>query len=482
MLDDDEKHPPPSPPSPSSTPPPINDPLPQSVRLSPFYSVSARLKHFFPLTKSYSASGVLSSSSSPSIPPTIVTTSPTTPTIPSVRNDPRPPTTERLSSSSMENNGNSSRSSASSGRTSSTSAIANASQTHFHVVASSTVAAAIGSNHIHFVDDTISARSSDERSSVLNLRTSTSPTAVLSSNDTPATTSTSTPAATETSQSNTEKFFSKILPVQFVRLSHRQRRKNHSVSSIPDQQPSPMTRSAPASPKLLPQSVELLSTRSPNEDRHTSKLLSRPLPGVISYESLPATNRPVLGISTSSSGFPSPQRSPVRGRSSTVSSVSSDIPSRMSHSRTRRTNTIFSNLKGRDSGRGTPVEKLSLDNDEEEGYALPPIESNSGEEYFTKLQEGEGGLARCMRKLVESQYLQFDIVLTVVNPFIYLHYRHISKRFHSMDFLLTWQCDISCFIYHFQKNKAQYIVSSNFSRNDILLVIHHYGIHMIRFW
>lgn len=76
----------------------------------------------------------------------------------------------------------------------------------------------------------------------------------------------------------------------------------------------------------------------------------------------------------------------------------------MTPSRSRRTNTIFSNLKGRESGRGTPTEKLSLDNDEDEGYMLPPADSDSGEEYFQKLQAEEGGLSRCMRKLVESEY------------------------------------------------------------------------------
>ena len=72
---------------------------------------------------------------------------------------------------------------------------------------------------------------------------------------------------------------------------------------------------------------------------------------------------------------------------------------------------IFSNLKGRDSGRGTPIEKLSLDNDEDEGYMLPPADSDCGEEYFRKLQTEEGGLPRYMRKLVESTYPLFFFVV-----------------------------------------------------------------------
>jgi hypothetical protein len=96
-----------------------------------------------------------------------------------------------------------------------------------------------------------------------------------------------------------------------------------------------------------------------------------------------------------------------RGRSSTVSSVSSDVVSspRMSRSRSRRASTIFSNLKGRDSGRGTPVEKLSLEYDEEEHTPLPAMnEGESGADYFRRLQGDDGGLSRFIRKLVESRY------------------------------------------------------------------------------
>ena len=308
-----------------------------------------------------------------------------------------------------------------------TSSVNDASQTHFHVVASSTVAAAIGSNHIHF-DDTISIRSSDFNP--INRRTS-------SPNRPPNDTSTA-PTKNATlsnaggSVSNTEKFLSKILPAQLMRITNRQRQRhktNGSVSEIVDRLSSEeaVFHSAPTSPKILPQSGGL--TRSSNESS-TDKLQSLPLPALKSSESLPptTTNRPILGITTksassgtakSSSEFPapppplsssSPSRSPIRGRSSTVSSVSSDLqpPPRMSHSRTRRTATIFSNLKSgsRDSGRATPVEKLILDNDEDdEGYVLPPpsSENESGEEYFKRLQGEEGGLLRSIRKLVESQ-------------------------------------------------------------------------------
>jgi hypothetical protein len=52
------------------------------------------------------------------------------------------------------------------------------------------------------------------------------------------------------------------------------------------------------------------------------------------------------------------------------------------------------------------VEKSSLDNEEDEGYVLPPVsDSESGEDYFRKLQFEEGGLSRSIRKLVESTYL-----------------------------------------------------------------------------
>jgi hypothetical protein len=113
-----------------------------------------------------------------------------------------------------------------------------------------------------------------------------------------------------------------------------------------------------------------------------------------------------MGPSAGSLGFlPSPQWSPIRGRSSTVSSVGDDGP-RLSTSRSRRASTIFVNLKGRDSGQRTPVEKLSLDNEEDEGYVLPPVsDSESGDDYFRKLQFEQGGLSRSIRKLVESRYL-----------------------------------------------------------------------------
>ena len=153
---------------------------------------------------------------------------------------------------------------------------------------------------------------------------------------------TATPSGT-TSLSNTEKFLQKILPSQLIRRSHRQRQKNHSVSSLPDHQPTPITCSAPASPKLSAQSATPLSSRSSNDDRRLQRLLPLPpLPALQSSESLPATNRPILGNMTPSSDIgSSPQRSAHRGRSSTVSSVSSDIAPQMTPSRSRRTNAHF---------------------------------------------------------------------------------------------------------------------------------------------
>ena len=66
---------------------------------------------------------------------------------------------------------------------------------------------------------------------------------------------------------------------------------------------------------------------------------------------------------------------------------------------------MFSNLKGKESGRGTPVEKLSFEMEEEGEYVLPPTDTNSGEEYFRKLQLHQDGTSpRGVRKLVESSY------------------------------------------------------------------------------
>lgn len=104
----------------------------------------------------------------------------------------------------------------------------------------------------------------------------------------------------------------------------------------------------------------------------------------------------------------SPVRSPNRGRSSTVSSVSSigDAAPRMSRSRSRRASTIFSNLVGRDSGRGTPVEKMSMEQEEEESIPLPArVDDETPGEHFNKLREE--GLSKYIRKLVDSRYLCF---------------------------------------------------------------------------
>jgi hypothetical protein len=410
MLDTHEKQA--LPPSPTD-----NDP-PQSIHPPPLCPASSRLKHFFPLVKSRSSSGL----SSPVL-PTIVTTSPTTPSDPFIRND--VVMTERLSSSSVENNMQSSGSSA---RTSSsiTGNLTAPSQTHLHVITSSAVAAAIATNHIHF-DHVISARTSDEQTSasqMSQIRTSSSSNC-LSNETTPSTT---------ISLSNTEKFFQKILPSQLIRRSHRQRHKMHSVSSLPDQQQQPIsiTRSAPASPKLNAQSGTSLSARSSNEDSRLQRLPLPPLPALQSSESLPATNRPILGSRTPSADVDSShQQSSHRGRSSSVTSVSSDVAPRMTPSRSRRTNTIFTNLKGRDSGQRTPIEKLSLDDDEDEGYMLPPPDSDSGEEYFQKLQAEEGGLSRCMQKLVESEYPLFFSSCNCSDP---IHLSALSAYLQTIPF------------------------------------------------
>jgi hypothetical protein len=186
-----------------------------------------------------------------------------------------------------------------------------------------------------------------------------------------------------------------------MRRTHRQRRKNHSIHSIstPPVLPlSPIIHSAPTSPKLSAQNPTA-SARSSAEDRPRllPLPLPLPLPALQPSESLPS--RPsMVGLNSSATMV-------SRGRSSTVSSVSSDISPRMSRSRSRRASTIFSNLKGRDSGRGTPVEKSSLDIDDDSHYSLPPlIPEESGPEYFRRLLGEEGGLSRWIRKLVESRY------------------------------------------------------------------------------
>ena len=115
---------------------------------SAFYAVSARLKHFFPLTKPR-VDGTVT--------PTIVTTSPTSDSLDSL-------VPRERGSESTDITDASARTSASTRETGGVMGAHNASQTHFHVVSSSAVAAAIAVNRIHF-DDTISIRSSYERSS-----------------------------------------------------------------------------------------------------------------------------------------------------------------------------------------------------------------------------------------------------------------------------------------------------------------------------
>lgn len=368
----------------------------QSSNLSPLYSVSARLKHFFPLVKSRSSSSIHP-------PPAIVTTAPTAPPDASLLSNLG--NNARLSSSSLEN-GDNAPSSTSSARTSASvnlMNLANMSQTHLHVVTSSAVAAAIGSgNRIH-LEDNISIRLSDE--GPMDRNSSNAQTSALSSANQ------NTSATASPHLSSKEKFLQKIFPAQLIRKSQRRlRRKNNSVSSVPEHSSTPAL-SAPASPKLSAQSTPgPLSNRSSDEDRRTTTqgFPSLPkLPALRSSESLPSTSRPFFGSTTSLATFSdvvsSPQRIYARGRSPTVSSVSSDVAPRASHSRTRRTYPIFANLKGRDSGRGTPTEKLSLDNGEEESHTLPLTDTDSGEEYFRKLQQLEDGVfARCIKKLVES--------------------------------------------------------------------------------
>lgn len=351
----------------------------QSTRLTSFYS---NLKHLFPLTKSRSATA------SPT-PPTIVTTSPTTPIDPSSSID--LPNVPRQSTSTLGDTGDVG-SSASSARSSHSLNMVipsgNASRTHLHVLTSATMAAVIGTNRIHF-DDNVSIRTSSERSP-----TPVSPTIRISSaSNVPAET---TGSSTASSISSKDKFLQKFIPSHLMRRSHRQRRKNHSIHSIsiPPVLPlSPIIHSAPTSPKLSAQK-NTVSARSSAEDR--PRLLPLPLPALQPSESLPS-RQSMLGLNSSAMVV-------SRGRSSTVSSVSSDISPRMSRSRSRRASTIFGNLKGRESGRGTPVEKLSLDIDDDNHYSLPPvIPEESGQEYFRRLLGEEGGLSKWIRKLVESK-------------------------------------------------------------------------------
>ena len=268
----------------------------------------------------------------------------------------------------------------------------NASQTRLSVVASGAVAAAVGagSNHIHF-DDAISIRSSEEQRSG-------SPSLPLNSRPSTSSLHPGTDLSASSIGTTKDKFLAKVLPAK-LRRNHGHRKQNHSMTSLPDETAPPTTRSAPSSPKLSTSPAMPLSTRSSNDMPLLPPLA---LPALKSSESLPAIHRPFVPTPQSDS----PIRSPRRGRSSTVSSVNSDIAiPRASQSRSRRTNTIFSGLKKTESGRGTPVEKLSLDDNEEEVSALPPSsDSDSGEDYFRRLQSEEGGLHRCIRKLVESTY------------------------------------------------------------------------------
>jgi hypothetical protein len=369
----------------------VNDPNNQPpTRLTSLYS---NLKHLFPLTKSRSATASTTT-------PTIVTTSPTTPIDPSSSSIDLP-NVPRQSTSTLGSTGDV-HSSASSARSSHSINMVipsgNASRTHLHVLTSATMAAVIGTNRIHF-DDNTSIRTSSERSN-----TPASPTIRISSaSNIPVET---TAPSTASSMSSKDKFLQKFIPSHLMRRSHRQRRKNHSIHSIstpPILPLSPIIRSAPTSPKLSSQNPTV-SARSSAEDR--PRLLPLPLPALQPSESLPS-RQSMVGLNSS--------MLVSRGRSSTVSSVSSDISPRMSRSRSRRASTIFGNLKGRDSGRGTPVEKLSLDIDDDSHYSLPPlIPEESGPAYFRRLLGEEGGLSRWIRKLVESRYSPYVRWLIIV--------------------------------------------------------------------
>ena len=337
-----------------------------SSRPSPspsFYSMSTRLKHFFPLSKSRSLNVTPSN-------PTIITTAPTMPITPSHTPPHKFDGPERTSSSSIENERQVHSSASSAKSTSSSHPILqpsmNTSQTHLHVISSSVIAAAIGSNRIHF-DEALSLHNSDERPS---LRTP--------------------PESDSSSISSQTKFLLKLKPSQFLKGAQKRHRKTPPGPFI---DPANKAKSAPSSPKLEPQ-PDPLSTRSSNDTTLP------PLPESRVSEALPVPvetstieNMTSLPVRT---GVP-PVRS--RGRASTVSSVSSaDAPSRMTLSRSRRASTIFSLKK--DSGRGNVIEKSSFETEEE--LELPPSTSESGEEYLKLLQEAEGGLSKYLKKLVES--------------------------------------------------------------------------------
>jgi len=390
-------------------------PLPPPPHPPPPSRLTRLRKHFFPLVKSRSSTNLTATVHTPT--PAIITTSPTIPVeLSSASNDPHPTSNStdpgRLSSSSIENaeialsSGSSDRSSHSAHRPHNSST---SNRTHLHMLTSATLAASIGINRIHF-DDNLSLRASEERISA-----QLSPAIRISSNS-DATDSESAASGPESSISGKEKLLRKLIPSQLIRRTYRQRRKNHSIHSLSqiESVAQHTSRSVPSSPKLSAQSSRVLSARSSNEDRprHLSPFS---LPALKSSESLPASTRPVLPPSMTSAAtlsvLPSPIRTPNRGRSSTVSSISSDVAPRTSRSRTRnRASTIFGNLKGRESGRGTPIEKSSFeydddnDDDEEEPQSLPVADTLSGEEYLKKLQSEEGGLSKYIRRLVESRY------------------------------------------------------------------------------
>src|SRR5277367_5598428 len=243
MLDDEEKQEDPS--SPPAEVALLSSPSPSPYpRLTPLYSVTTRLKHFFPLVKSRSASPLIPAAQQQHPPPAIITTSPTSP--PPLRiSGGNASGTERLSSSSLDNAPDS----ASSGRTS-TSANGlfmlgngggDASQTRLQIVTSGVVAAAVGagSNHIHF-EDTMSIRTSDvERSGTPSFLPLNSRPSLSSVRPAPE-------VVTSSSIGAKEGFLAKVLP---AKLRRRHRKQHHSVTSLSDHSALPTTRSAPASPK-----------------------------------------------------------------------------------------------------------------------------------------------------------------------------------------------------------------------------------------
>jgi hypothetical protein len=348
----------------------------------------SRLNPFFPLVKSRSSSSVLRSHAST---PAIIKTSPTFGTD-SEESVPAIPDHARLSSSSSIDNTERTRSSSPASTQSGT-----VNGTHIHLLSSATLAAVVGSSRIH-LDDNSASRVSNDTPDMSSPATLHPPSRSVDATDTESVRS------SRDSIFSKGSFFRRLIPSQLMRYTHRHRRKNHSIHSI-STAPLPAPRqffSVPASPKFPVASADT-SIRSSIDDQQSTPMMPPPLPSLKSSASLPSTSPLIAPKLTSRSltVLPSTVKSPARGRSSTVSSVSSDVQARTSRSTTRRASTIFT-IKGRESGRGTPVEKLSLD--EDETVVLPPTEGLSGEQYLNRIQSEEAEFPRYIRKLVDSSY------------------------------------------------------------------------------